>query len=222
MDSAVIFDVDGVLLDLTAPEEDAFFLAFERLLRHHRPVARLGQLQGPQRRAHHRGNPRAPWAAGAGDRTRSSRNIWRSSRMACASRTLTAVEFLGRARPARCPAGSCGRGIATANLLSAAKLRLHVSWTCGTRVAPGLRRRRLRPQARDGGPRHRRDRASEAAHRLCRRQSQRRRCRPLATACTSSASRRMRRAATSSRRRARSTFRVITPRTAAIIQDCLT
>ena len=31
MDSAVIFDVDGVLLDLTAPEEDAFFLAFARL-----------------------------------------------------------------------------------------------------------------------------------------------------------------------------------------------
>lgn len=28
---AVIFDVDGVLLELTAPEEDAFFLAFERL-----------------------------------------------------------------------------------------------------------------------------------------------------------------------------------------------
>lgn len=31
MDSAVIFDVDGVLLDLTTAEEDAFFLAFERL-----------------------------------------------------------------------------------------------------------------------------------------------------------------------------------------------
>jgi HAD superfamily hydrolase (TIGR01549 family) len=31
MDRAVIFDVDGVLLDLTAPEESAFFLAFERL-----------------------------------------------------------------------------------------------------------------------------------------------------------------------------------------------
>ena len=30
MDSAVIFDVDGVLLELTAAEEDAFFLAFER------------------------------------------------------------------------------------------------------------------------------------------------------------------------------------------------
>lgn len=30
MDSAVIFDVDGVLLDLTTSEEDAFFLAFER------------------------------------------------------------------------------------------------------------------------------------------------------------------------------------------------
>lgn len=30
MDSAVILDVDGVLLDLTAPEEDAFFLAFAR------------------------------------------------------------------------------------------------------------------------------------------------------------------------------------------------
>jgi HAD superfamily hydrolase (TIGR01549 family) len=29
-DSAVIFDVDGVLLELTAAEEDAFFLAFER------------------------------------------------------------------------------------------------------------------------------------------------------------------------------------------------
>ena len=31
MAKAVIFDVDGVLLDLTAPEESAFFLAFERL-----------------------------------------------------------------------------------------------------------------------------------------------------------------------------------------------
>jgi HAD superfamily hydrolase (TIGR01549 family) len=31
MDSAVIFDVDGVLLDLTAPEESAFFRAFEQL-----------------------------------------------------------------------------------------------------------------------------------------------------------------------------------------------
>ena len=30
MNSAVIFDVDGVLLDLTRAEEDAFFLAFER------------------------------------------------------------------------------------------------------------------------------------------------------------------------------------------------
>jgi len=30
MDSAVIFDVDGVLLDLTGAEEDAFFLTFER------------------------------------------------------------------------------------------------------------------------------------------------------------------------------------------------
>jgi phosphoglycolate phosphatase-like HAD superfamily hydrolase len=30
MDSAVIFDVDGVLLDLTAAEEDAFFLPFAR------------------------------------------------------------------------------------------------------------------------------------------------------------------------------------------------
>jgi phosphoglycolate phosphatase-like HAD superfamily hydrolase len=30
MDSAVIFDVDGVLLELTAAEEDAFFLAFQR------------------------------------------------------------------------------------------------------------------------------------------------------------------------------------------------
>lgn len=31
MAEAVILDVDGVLLDLTAAEEDAFFLAFERL-----------------------------------------------------------------------------------------------------------------------------------------------------------------------------------------------
>jgi phosphoglycolate phosphatase-like HAD superfamily hydrolase len=30
VNSAVIFDVDGVLLDLTTPEEDAFFLPFER------------------------------------------------------------------------------------------------------------------------------------------------------------------------------------------------
>ena len=31
MDSAIIFDVDGVLLDLTPAEEDLFFLAFEQL-----------------------------------------------------------------------------------------------------------------------------------------------------------------------------------------------
>ena len=29
-DAAVIFDVDGVLLELTRPEEDAFFVPFER------------------------------------------------------------------------------------------------------------------------------------------------------------------------------------------------
>src|SRR5687767_2860541 len=29
-DAAVIFDVDGVLLELTRPEEDAFFTPFER------------------------------------------------------------------------------------------------------------------------------------------------------------------------------------------------
>jgi HAD superfamily hydrolase (TIGR01549 family) len=33
VDAAVIFDVDGVLLDLTPPEEDAFFWAFARLHR---------------------------------------------------------------------------------------------------------------------------------------------------------------------------------------------
>ncbi len=29
--TAVVFDVDGPLLDLTRPEEDAFFVPFERL-----------------------------------------------------------------------------------------------------------------------------------------------------------------------------------------------
>lgn len=122
MDSAVIFDVDGVLLDLTPAEEDAFFLAFARrhgitglsrdwdsyrvrndehiiaeILEHHGigPEAReplVREYLGILTDGLERGSLRAVEIAGAG----------------------ALLDALAARR----------RGIATANLLSAARLRL--------------------------------------------------------------------------------------------------
>jgi FMN phosphatase YigB (HAD superfamily) len=44
VDAAVIFDVDGVLLELTSAEEDAFFLPFEQRYGLKKSLARLELL----------------------------------------------------------------------------------------------------------------------------------------------------------------------------------
>lgn len=122
MDKAVIFDVDGVLLDLTAPEEDAFFLPFER---------RYG-LTGLSRDwdsyrirndehiiteiLERHGLPAEDRAALVADYlTILSEGL--------SSGALTPVEIPG-ARELLATLPGIRLGIATANLLSAAKLRL--------------------------------------------------------------------------------------------------
>ena len=122
MDSAVIFDVDGVLLDLTAPEEDAFFLAFERLhgitglsrdwdsyrvRNDEHIIAEILERHGLPAREH--GPIVAEYLTILSERL--------------SSRALKAVEIAG----ARDLLGNLEHrrtGVATANLLSAARLRL--------------------------------------------------------------------------------------------------
>lgn len=119
MDSAVIFDVDGVLLELTPEEEDAFFL----------PFAQRHGLTGLSRDwdsyrirndehiiaeilAHHG----LPQAAAAG--------LIADYLAILSSGEVEAIEIAGATQLL---AGLNGRrriGIATANLLSAARLRL--------------------------------------------------------------------------------------------------
>jgi beta-phosphoglucomutase-like phosphatase (HAD superfamily) len=128
MDSAVIFDVDGVLLDLTPAEEDGFFLAFER--RH--------GITGLSR----------DWDS---YRTRNDEHIiaeiLEAHGLPASDHDLIVADYLaimteGIADGSRAPATIRGAGellntldghrlgIATANLLSAAKLRLaaHDLW----------------------------------------------------------------------------------------------
>lgn len=122
MDSAVIFDVDGVLLDLTAAEEDAFFLTFERLhgltglsrdwdsyrIRNDEHIiAEVLERQG--------------LPAEAADAIIAEYLAILSQGLA--SGGLAAVEIAG-ARDLLAELAGRRRGIATANLLSAARLRL--------------------------------------------------------------------------------------------------
>lgn len=122
MDSAVIFDVDGVLLDLTAPEEDTFFLAFERLhgitglsrdwdsyrvRNDEHIIAEILERHGLPARAHD--------AIVAEYLAILSEGL--------SSRALKAVEIRG-ARDLLGALADRKTGIATANLLSAARLRL--------------------------------------------------------------------------------------------------
>ena len=122
MDSAVIFDVDGVLLDLTAAEEDAFFLAFERLhgitglsrdwdgyrvRNDEHIIAEILERHGLPAQDH--GRIVAAYLAILSEGLSSSR--------------LKAVEISG-ARGLLSALSGRRTGIATANLLAAARLRL--------------------------------------------------------------------------------------------------
>ena len=122
MDSAVIFDVDGVLLDLTAAEEDAFFLAFQRLhgitglsrdwdsyrvRNDERIIAEIVERHRLPAGAH--AAIVAEYLAILSD--------------GLSSQSLMAVEIPG-ARELLKPVSGQRLGIATANLLSAAQLRL--------------------------------------------------------------------------------------------------
>jgi beta-phosphoglucomutase-like phosphatase (HAD superfamily) len=122
MDSAVIFDVDGVLLELTPQEEDAFFRAFAR--RH--GITGLSRDWDSYRIRNdehiiaeileRHGQP--PEESGA-----IVEDYLAILRDGLSGGTLTAREISG-ARALLASLSSSRIGIATANLLSAAKLRL--------------------------------------------------------------------------------------------------
>lgn len=122
MDSAVIFDVDGVLLDLTGPEEDTFFLAFER---------RYG-LTGLSRDwdSYHVRNDEhiiaeilSRHGLPAAERDAVIADYLAILAQGFASGALRATEIPG-ARALLGDLGGSRLGIATANLLAAAQLRL--------------------------------------------------------------------------------------------------
>ena len=137
MDSAVIFDVDGVLLHLTPQEEDAFFLAFER---------RYG-LTGLSRDwnsyeirndEHIIAEILARNGIGPDDRAVVAADYLTILAEGMESGQLRPVEIAG-ARALLNSLGDRQRGIATANLLTAARLRLGFCnlWSLVERLAFG-------------------------------------------------------------------------------------
>lgn len=138
MDSAIIFDVDGVLLDLTPAEEDLFFLAFEQLY----GITGLSRDWDSYRIRNdehiiaeileRHGRPRSDmtamietYVAIVGERLNSGAVV--------PVQVSGAGQLLGELK------GSRMLGIATANLLSAARLRLERSglWGPVSRLAFG-------------------------------------------------------------------------------------
>lgn len=161
MDSAVIFDVDGVLLDLTGPEEDAFFL----------PFARRYGLTGLSRDwdsyrvrndEHIIAEILERHGLPAEDRPAIISDYLSILGEGLSSGTLKAVEITGaRELLAQLPVAQIG--IATANLLCAAKLRLDARglWQPVRRLAFGAedsghkRETVARAIAATGIPKHR-------------------------------------------------------------------
>jgi phosphoglycolate phosphatase-like HAD superfamily hydrolase len=121
--TAVIFDVDGVLLDLTAAEEDAFFLAFEgrygitglsrdwdsyKIRNDEHIIAEILEAHGLPAK---------------------EKNLIVTDYLAIlsggiAEGTIATQAIAGAAQLIRLLNDDCNCGIATANLLSAAKIRL--------------------------------------------------------------------------------------------------
>ena len=137
MDSAVIFDVDGVLLELTGPEEDAFFLPFMqryglsglsrdwdsyRIRNDQQIIAEILERHGLPAR----------------DREVIASDYLALLSKGLASGTLKAVDITG-AHELLASLTECRIGIATANLLAAAKLRLEARdlWQPVSRLAFG-------------------------------------------------------------------------------------
>lgn len=120
--SAIIFDVDGVLLDLTAPEEDAFFEIFRRRyglenLSHDWDSYRIRNdehIIAEILECH--GLPQQDHAAVVSD-------YLALLEQGLATGTLRSIPIPGAAGLLR-TLNTCRLGIATANLLAAAKLRL--------------------------------------------------------------------------------------------------
>ena len=126
MTSAVIFDVDGVLLDLTAPEEDALFLAFERL---HgiTGLSRDWDSYRVRNDEHIIAEILERHGVPADERGAIAAEYLTILSGGLNAQTLKAVEIPG-ARDLLAALAGMRLGIATANLLSAAKLRLQA---CG-------------------------------------------------------------------------------------------
>jgi beta-phosphoglucomutase-like phosphatase (HAD superfamily) len=126
MDSAVIFDVDGVLLDLTPQEEDAFFLAFERRYGL-TGLSRDWDSYKVRNDEHIIAEILARHGIGAEERLAVARDYLAILSDGLASGALRATDIKGARGLLDSLDGSI-RGIATANLLPAAKLRLEA---CG-------------------------------------------------------------------------------------------
>lgn len=122
MDRAVIFDVDGVLLDLTAAEEDAFFLAFERLYGI-TGLSRDWDSYRVRNDEHIIAEILARHALPVEEAVAVVDEYLAILSAGLASGALTAVEIAG-ARALLASLKDTQLGIATANLLSAAELRL--------------------------------------------------------------------------------------------------
>lgn len=122
MDSAVIFDVDGVLLDLTAPEEDAFFLALERRYGL-TGLSRDWDSYRVRNDEHIIAEILSRHGLPAGERDAVIADYLAILSQGFGSGRLQAVMIPGAAEILRELAGS-RLGIATANLLAAAQLRL--------------------------------------------------------------------------------------------------
>ena len=179
-DAAVIFDVDGVLLDLTPPEEEAFFHPFLALhglsgLSRDWDNYRIRNDHDIMAEVLERHFGRPPTAQEMDNLTQSYLSHLEAG---LSGGELSVVEIPGaRELLSALRADGVTIGIATANLIGAAQLRLGSRRALGFCRGIALRCRWRRRQGRNPRPRHCGERFGEEPHRLSWRQSQRCRCR---------------------------------------------